>query len=85
MPEVEVRRWAVTSKGSWRIAGTMPPCAGPNAYWHGQGFSVCRVRPCVERLMNRRIRGSHGRWCERGRGNLRPYSITTVRASGHCG
>ncbi len=47
MPEADVRRWAGTSKGSWRIAGTLLHRALPNAYWDAQGLSgfwVCRHR-----------------------------------------
>ena len=45
MPEADVRRWAGTSKGFWRIAGTLLHRALPKAYWDAQGLSafwVCR-------------------------------------------
>lgn len=44
MPEVDVRCWAATSKGSWRMTGTMLHYAMPNAYWDAHGLSRFSVR-----------------------------------------
>ena len=39
MPEREAREWSFTSKGSWRIAGTVLNRAMPKTYWADQGLS----------------------------------------------
>ena len=47
MPERDARAWSYSSKGSWRIAGTVLNRALPKTYWVAQGltgFAVCRRR-----------------------------------------
>lgn len=75
------RKWGMTGRGYWRIAGSpILTRALPNQYWTQQGLITFHHArgPIPRGLANRRMRGPHVRWCERGPVNPAPYSIGSM-------